>query len=574
MTITWPTVTVEISFTSDSVKAFVQRDLSTAATWTDVTAYVLAWGYSRGRQRQLGRAEAGTGYLVLDNADGRFDPENSSSPYYGNYGTGVGEGMRPGKHVRIEATYSSVTYSLLYMFVTDWTPTELGRSGAPTVRVGLADHIAWLARTKNNVITADAQAPWEQIEEILNDEDVPAAFQLLDTSGEASLTATSGANDSSGNPWSVIQSYADSEEGSIVFVNGAGQYVYHDHARRYGADRSIIVQAVFDNGSSAPAGAVPYVKVDYTRDTNDLYAQFLVTPSGITTQSANNPNLIDRYYTRTASRSTRHKFAVQGDNMAERLQNRMYALWADHSLAQHTSLTVEAGGSTTALWPKVLGLEISDLIKVTERLYPGARERTIPSFIEGMQVDVDRRTESWKAVYRLSRALSAYHWIIGGKGVAFPTSPVTNDLFFRTDLGLLCFYDGSQWVTANEYEMPFTPGQEGNYGVTTAPANLLWAPRFSSYNVILTRAAATGVVVTTNNGSNYWTITLYSDSASIWSFNTSGWTAGTATNNNNISLGSTVYGPSLYFRWRADSKTGTPGALTLSGALKYRLVVP
>lgn len=565
----WPTLAVDISFTSDSVKAFVQRDLTTAATWTDVTAYVLGFGYQRGRQRQLGRAEAGTGYLLLDNADGRFDPENSSSAYYGNYGTGVGEGMRPGKHVRIRATYSGTTYNLLYMFVTDWPPTELSRQGDPVVRVALADHIAWLARTTNQVTTADAQAPWEQIEEILTTEDVPAAFQLLDTSGEASLVPTS-ASSGSGNPWSVIQSYADSEEGSIVFANGSGQYTYHDHARRYGVDRSIVVQATFDNGPGAPSGAVPYVKVDYTRDTNDLNVRFQVTPAGVGMEEAYSVALEARYYMRTTSRSTRHKFGAQALRMAQRLRSRVDALWENHSLTQHTSLAVEAAGTSTALWPKVLGLEISDLIKVTERLYPGTRTRTIPSFIEGMQVDVDLQHWSWRVTYRLSRALSAYHWIIGGKGVAFPTSPVTNDLFYRTDLALLCYYDGTRWLTAPEYEtspivgpalQPFSAGQSVGY----------W-PKHPTYDRYITSLNLAFNVQTTNNGSNYWTIRLVrlDTGATLTSdLSTAAASAGAWVNTNiNLTLLTGAYPIGLNI-----VKNGAPGNMYVASTLSYRLVV-
>lgn len=49
------------------------------------------------------------------------------------------------------------------------------------------------------------------------------------------------------------------------------------------------------------------------------------------------------------------------------------------------------------------------------------------------------------------------------QGTAFPGSPVTNDLFFRTDHGTLYFYNGSGWIATQ-------PG-----GALTQAANLVYA---------------------------------------------------------------------------------------------------
>jgi hypothetical protein len=568
-TITWPTLTVEISFDSDSVKAFVQRDLATTATWTNVTAYMLGFGYQRGRQRQLGRSEAGTGYLILDNADGRFDPENSSSPYYGDYGTGTGEGMRPGKHVRVRATWSGTTYNLFYMFVTAWPPTELSRRGTPIVRVALADHIAWFARAMANFVTPDALAPWQAIEDLLLGEDIPASGMLLDTSGIAAQTALSEIDEVGSNPWSAVQSCADSEESALIFINGAGQYTYHDHARRYVHDRSTVVQAVFDNGSSAPAGAVPYTEVTYTRDTNDLYARFDVTPAGLSTQSTTAAALSSRYYTRALSRATRHKFEAQSLRLAQRLRDRTIALWQDHGLAQHTTLTVEAGIGVSALWPKVLGLEISDLIRVTERLYPGGRQRTIPSFVEGMQVDVDRERESWKVTYRLSRALSAYHWIIEGKGTAFPPSPADGDLFYRTDVNLLCYYDGVRWLTVTEYEATPTHNTAQPYSIAQTVGIYPEHPLYTRY---VTGLIVSLAVLTTNNGLNYWAIRLIRmDTGAAVSSDIVSMAAPVGTWANS-SLSTTLL--ATYPIGVAVAKVGAPGNLFVTPTIRYRLIIP
>jgi hypothetical protein len=40
-----------------------------------------------------------------------------------------------------------------------------------------------------------------------------------------------------------------------------------------------------------------------------------------------------------------------------------------------------------------------------------------------------------------------------GAGTAFPGSPLTGDRFYRSDRSLHYFYDGTRWLTVNEYEM-------------------------------------------------------------------------------------------------------------------------
>lgn len=557
---TWPTIAVQIAFNSDSVEDFVQADLVTAATWLSVTSYVLAFGYTRGRQRQLGRAEAGTAYLILDNETAEFDPENSSSTYYLS-----GRGMMPGKHVRIQATYNSVVYSLFYGFVTAWEPEELSRGTGPRVRVTLTDQIGWLARAQSNVVTAAALSG-TAIAEVLTDQGVAAAFQNLDD-GALSSSAVSETT----SPWSVVQSMADGEEGALVFIDGAGRYTYHDHTRRYAQERSIVYQATFDNAMATVAAGttLPFTRVRYARDDAELFARADVTRAGGTTQSVTSSTLNGRYYNRATSKSTRNVVDASAQNLAARIVARSRALWEDHALAQHTGLEVEAGIGSASLWPKVLGLEISDLIRVTERLYPGTRTRTIPSFIEGMTVDVDMDRLTWKTAYRLSRALEAFHWIIGGKGVAFPSSPTTNDLFYRTDLGLLCFYDGSRWLTAHEYTAPFGDWNAGGPYSTSGSSPV--TPWHTDYNPWITRAYYTLFVNGTNNGSNYWTVTLTTGGGtSVWASNTSALSGSTVyTVNQTVSATYTTPG---YFYYNLTT-TGTPGALRFVGSFRYRLVV-
>lgn len=67
-----------------SVVELALEDPGSAPTWLPITDYVRGWGFTRGRNSELDTVEPGTGYVRLDNRDGRFDPLNASGPYYPN----------------------------------------------------------------------------------------------------------------------------------------------------------------------------------------------------------------------------------------------------------------------------------------------------------------------------------------------------------------------------------------------------------------------------------------------------------------------------------------------------------
>lgn len=75
-----PTVIIECAFANDYDEGQYAQ-----TGYTEITQFVKSIsGDLRGRKYELGRAEAGTITLTLDNADGRFTPGRPASPYYPN----------------------------------------------------------------------------------------------------------------------------------------------------------------------------------------------------------------------------------------------------------------------------------------------------------------------------------------------------------------------------------------------------------------------------------------------------------------------------------------------------------
>jgi hypothetical protein len=95
-----------------------------------------------------------------------------------------------------------------------------------------------------------------------------------------------------------------------------------------------------------------------------------------------------------------------------------------------------------------------------------------------------------------------------GRGTAFPATAdlpgglQANDRFYRTDIGWLCYYDGTRWLTVHEYAI--SSGLRTTVGAGTFVIGPL-RQDYVSYFTRITRLINTGA---TNTGANYWTITV------------------------------------------------------------------
>lgn len=104
------------------------------------------------------------------------------------------------------------------------------------------------------------------------------------------------------------------------------------------------------------------------------------------------------------------------------------------------------------------------------------------------------------------------------EGVSFPASPGLNDKFYRNDLNLLCYYDGTRWLTTTEYQ---TAGQVAD-STTGTTVTVRWAVR-SDFATYLTRWIAT--VYATSSGTTTATLSARSAtnaSTTLATFSTSG----------------------------------------------------
>lgn len=150
------------------------------------------------------------------------------------------------------------------------------------------------------------------------------------------------------------------------------------------------------------------------------------------------------------------------------------------------------------------------------------------------------------------------------RGTAFPSAKATGDLFHRTDLGVICEWDGARWLGAIE-PVAFTPWSVSPPFTTSTTAYI--CPIGGSIKVAdgiaLTR------VVSTNNATNYWTISCMTDTNNLSTITTAAQAADVPTLAQ-WSFPNTIYSAS--YLNLVVAKTGTPGTLYLSGSVHIRKV--
>lgn len=107
--------------------AFDDSPYVVSPTWTDVTTYVRNMEVTRGVADDWTWQADGTAFVTLSNRDRRFDPFNTSGPYFGK--------LLPRRQIRIRATHGGTTYDVFRGFISGWPPqwTDAGRDSTVTL---------------------------------------------------------------------------------------------------------------------------------------------------------------------------------------------------------------------------------------------------------------------------------------------------------------------------------------------------------------------------------------------------------------------------------------------------------
>ncbi len=101
----WPTLSVCVDWDNDG---------SFATSGDDISSYVKSIVTERGKDSDLGEVQVSTAELRVTNTSKNFSPEFATGDYYGN--------LKPGRPIRIQASYGGSTYDVFYGYLTRIVP--------------------------------------------------------------------------------------------------------------------------------------------------------------------------------------------------------------------------------------------------------------------------------------------------------------------------------------------------------------------------------------------------------------------------------------------------------------------
>lgn len=350
----------------------------------------------RGRDRMFEQYTPGQGIIQFQDFTGDWNPDNTSSPYYGQ--------IKPMRQVRIHTTYLGTMYYLFTGFITswDWSWPDQAADYA-IVTISCVDSFRLLQLSNITTVTgaANKDLPGTRINQILNTIGWPATLRDIDT-GDTELQSDPG---TSRTALSALQLIEQSDLGALFMApNGYVTYL----SRVTLSQRASGAATEFDDDGTD----VAYQNLDINLDETELANQVTFTRDGGTAQTVSDAASIDEYFLRSYEQSG---LMMETNATALNRANQVLAYRKDPRL-RVDSITLDLSSVSNRV-PVGLGLEIGDPIVVNRSMAAGTGF-DLRVTINGVNHDItpERWTTRFTTAYPLSTAFilgSAQFGILG-----------------------------------------------------------------------------------------------------------------------------------------------------------------
>ena len=399
-------LTVEVAFDSNP--------FDSSLSFTDISTYVRQFNTKRGRANELGQFVGGTASLLLSNADNRFNPNNTSSPYYDSANSITK--IQPLKPVKITATYDSVSYPIFFGFL-DTIPVSFPALGADSVvQFNCVDAFkifnsqtlssaGWrLGRGGFSEIGVSTVLGYEDAQELssdrvtrlLNQVQFPSTLRDIQTGTNQVQSQSTSTND-------ILTAIRQCEtaENAQFFIGKDGKAVFRNRNYRLSNAKATSVQATFSNDGTN----LPYADVVTSFDIKEVRNVYQWTRTGGATQFVSDANSVQRYRPIASVQST---INISDADVLSLIDQKI----AETSLpvVRIDSLKVNPR-QDTSIWEKALGLEFGDRISV-KIVNPDTSSYTDELWIESIQHSVNASTQTWSWNITTSPATSS-GWVLG-----------------------------------------------------------------------------------------------------------------------------------------------------------------
>tara|TARA_R100000353_G_scaffold104548_2_gene75554 strand:- start:944 stop:2209 length:1266 start_codon:yes stop_codon:yes gene_type:complete len=408
-------LTLEVGFDSEP--------FDETQSFTDITSYLRAFTTRRGRANELGEFVSGTMSFSVSNADNRFNPNNTSSPYYDS--ANAITKIQPLKRVRMSATYDSTTYRIFEGFLQS-VPVKFISEGADSIvtftcvdafkifqsaqldgvgwRLGLAGFSELGTSTRLSYVD-EQELTSARITRILNAIGFPSNRRDILTGTKQVISQSITTN--------VLTGLRDCEtaENGQFFIAKDGKATFRNRDYKLSNTKALNVQGIFSNDGSN----LPYTNVSTSFDDNEIINVYEWQRSGGTVQYKADADSVLRYRAKESNKTT---INVSDGDVLSIIEQKL----AETSLpiVRIDELTCNPR-ENTSLWEQVLGREFGDRISVKIVNVDGS-SFTDELWIESISHNVNASNQSWSWTATLSPAGSSA-WILGqaklGEGTRF-----------------------------------------------------------------------------------------------------------------------------------------------------------
>lgn len=244
----------------------------------DLTPNVRNITINRGRDIQTDQYAAGTAVVRITDPDSYFNPQNTSSPYYGY--------LVPLRKVRIAATTATTQEFLFSGYTTEYRYTydQSEQMGYVDIYIADAFRLYNLAQITTVADSGAGQTTGTRIGKILDQVDFPSNMRTIAT-GQSQCIADPATLRTSLN---ALKNVEFSEQGAF-FINGSGTAVFKD---RNSVASSIAGTPIEFNQT----GGIPYRNLVFAFDDKLIINQAQMTRYGGTAQFYENADSIARYF--------------------------------------------------------------------------------------------------------------------------------------------------------------------------------------------------------------------------------------------------------------------------------------
>ena len=342
----------------------VLSDQNTPALVVDLTDVTRQITIRRGRNITRDTYEAGNATIRVYDPTGNFNPQNPSSPYYGQ--------LTPLRKLRVSATYAGSSYYLFSGYTTDYTYSYDQAENVSYVDISATDAFRLFNLAAVTTITGQAagQDTGTRINKILDTVQFPNGMRSVDTGN--SLTQADPAT--SRTSLAAIQNVEISEQGAF-YITPEGNAIFKNRSNTIKSAGNTPISFNQTNG-------IPYKNLVFAFDDKLIVNQANVTRIGGTTQTNVDLGSVATYFPHSITFSD---LVVQTDAEAMNIA-KIYVATRSTTTIRIDSMTVDLL-DTAVPTGTVLGLDYFDNVNISN-IQPDGSTITKNLQVQGVAWDI------------------------------------------------------------------------------------------------------------------------------------------------------------------------------------------